>query len=1062
VTHGADPAARADSDAGGACLLIAVADLGRIALTSAGTADEVIEAALDSLCDTLHVDAAVIAEVDLERQVLVHRAARGLQPSDVPDETPLNRSFGARALIADDSFATSNLADVLEPDAPYRRFGAVAAVSSIVRGHDAPFGVLNVLSRTPRVFTQEEIVFVRSTANVIAAGVERDRLGETLRRQNRLLENVIEHAPDIVIRFDRDLRHLLLSAAVEEATGMPASAFLGKTNRELGMDEELCLLWERELLPAFETAQPRAFEFSFPAVDGERLFESRVVPELGEDGTVETLLVISRDMTTADHARRALEASELRYRELFEHADDMIMLFDLDRRFVNVNPAVVKSLGYEASELIGSDIGLILDTAELGAIEGRFEARRAGASESTRYETVLRTKVGRTVPVEANTRGVVRDGETVGVLGVCRDLTDRKRYVGELAANEELFRTAFEDAPIGIALVGTDLRYTRVNRALADMLGYSDEELCRLTVHDVAHPDEVEQSLKYLRMMLDGEIESFSREKRLLHRDGSTVWAQISGAPVRGPGGEVRFFVSQTQNITAAKAVAQELRESQALHRLVVENARDLIAVIGLDGCIRLVSASVEPSLGWMRDELIGRPFAEFLHPDEIPAVQESIVATLERNESNPMRVRVLHRDGSWRILEAAGAAAYEAGRPDFLVVTAKDVTEREELEAQLRQSQKLEAIGKLAGGVAHDFNNLLTAINGYSDVALAALEDTDSRARHAVEEIRRAGERAAELTQQLLAFGRRQTLRPKVVSVNEIVEDCAGLLHRVLGEDVALRTKLDSTVANVLADPGQLGQVLMNLAVNARDAMPGGGELRIETANDGPFVRVDVVDDGEGMDAETRAKAFDPFFTTKELGSGTGLGLATVLGIVQQSGGRVDVVSEPGEGTTFSVFLPATEEQVTEPAPLSADEPAALTGRILVVEDDHAVRALVVETLEDAGFEVIEAPLPSAALELVDGEDLDLLLTDIVMPEMNGRELARRILELRPGLRVLYTSGYAADVVSERRALDEGDAFIQKPYPTAALIEAVRELLAGQPRPKSELSSAKNSASPA
>jgi PAS domain S-box-containing protein len=614
-----------------------------------------------------------------------------------------------------------------------------------------------------------------------------------------------------------------------------------------------------------------------------------------------------------------------------------------------------------------------------------------------------------------------------------------------------------------MALVGTDLRYTRVNRALSEMLGYGEEELCGLSVHDIAPADEVEKSLEHLRQMLGGESESFSREKRLLHRDGSIVWAQLSGAPVRGPGREVRFFVNQIQNITGAKAVAQELRESQALHRLVVENARDLIAVIGLDGRIRLVSASVEPSLGWRREELIGRPFAEFLHPDEIRAVQASIVATLERNESNPMRVRILHRDGSWRVFETAGAAAYDdAGRPDFLVVTGKDVTEREELEAQLRQAQKLEAIGKLAGGVAHDFNNLLTAINGYSDVALGVLEDTDSRARHAVEEIRRAGERAAELTQQLLAFGRRQTLRPKVVSVNEIVEDCAGLLHRVLGEDIVLRTRLEPAVANVLADPGQLSQVLMNLAVNARDAMPAGGELRIETANEGPFVRVDVVDDGDGMDAETRARAFDPFFTTKELGSGTGLGLATVLGIVQQSGGRIEAISEPGEGATFSVFLPATEERATSsPAPRDT-EPVEVTGRILVVEDDHIVRGLVAETLEDAGFEVVEAALPSVALELVENGELDLLLTDIVMPEMNGRELARRILELRPGLRVLYTSGYAADVVSERGALDEGDAFIQKPYPTSALVEAVRELLAGQPRPKSELSSAKKSASPA
>jgi CheY-like chemotaxis protein len=365
---------------------------------------------------------------------------------------------------------------------------------------------------------------------------------------------------------------------------------------------------------------------------------------------------------------------------------------------------------------------------------------------------------------------------------------------------------------------------------------------------------------------------------------------------------------------------------------------------------------------------------------------------------------------------------------------------------------------------VAHDFNNLLTAINGYSDVALSTLGDGDNpRVRGAVEQIRRAGERAAGLTQQLLAFSRRQTLRPEVVDINAIVGEYVSLLARVLGEQVVLETTFGDDLPAVKADPVQLGQVIMNLAVNARDAMPDGGTLHIETATDeSGAVSVIVSDSGEGIDPETRARIFEPFFTTKEPGSGTGLGLATVLGIVEQSGGTIDVSSEPGEGARFIVRLPATNEPTEPPAEDVPPAPPPGAETIMLVEDEDVVRELVATILEEEGYVVVSAASPRQALRLLEVVRPDLLLTDVVMPEMNGMELARRVLEQQPGIAVLYTSGYAADVVTDRNVLGPADAFIQKPYPAAALTDMVRRLLESHSRPNSELSSVKKTASAA
>ena len=380
----------------------------------------------------------------------------------------------------------------------------------------------------------------------------------------------------------------------------------------------------------------------------------------------------------------------------------------------------------------------------------------------------------------------------------------------------------------------------------------------------------------------------------------------------------------------------------------------------------------------------------------------------------------------------------------------------------QLRQAQKMEAIGNLAGGIAHDFNNLLTVITGYSELVLKKMADSDPQ-RRKLEEIKKAGDRAAALTQQLLAFSRRQILQPKVVDVNAIISGMASMLQRLVGEDVHVNIALAPEIGSVKADPGQLEQVIMNLVVNARDAMPNGGKVTIETVNidripvfsakpeaatKRPYVMLAVSDTGTGMDEATRARIFEPYFTTKSAGKGTGLGLSTVYGIVKQSDGEILVYSEPGHGATFKVYLPRVDHVATEPAAVaSAESLPSGTETILLVEDEPGVRAFAGEALRMQGYTILEARhgIEAQLLSAQHPASIHLLLTDVVMPQMNGREVAERLLPQRPGLKVLYMSGYAEQAVINRGIMESGFAFLPKPFTQHALLSKVREVLDGK-----------------
>jgi PAS domain S-box-containing protein len=451
--------------------------------------------------------------------------------------------------------------------------------------------------------------------------------------------------------------------------------------------------------------------------------------------------------------------------------------------------------------------------------------------------------------------------------------------------------------------------------------------------------------------------------------------------------------------------------------------------------------------------------FVSFFHSDEQPAVQRALADVLATGRDYDIEARVPRPDGTVLWIESKGSVERDPeGRIWRVTGACVDVTERRQLEAQLRHSQRIESIGQLAGGVAHDFNNLLTVISGNTE--LLAAQHTGAEGRALIGEVLHAADRASALTRQLLAFSRQQVLSPKVVSLNAVIEGTESMLRRLLGEDVLLTMVLDAAVSPVLVDPGTMDQVLMNLAVNARDAMPRGGRLTVETAmaelgedyaathpevTPGRYVRLSVTDTGSGMPAEVASRIFEPFFTTKAAGKGTGLGLAVVHGIVKQSGGHVQVYSERNVGTSFKIYLPPATAPVVRPAarPAAAAEPRG-TGTVLVVEDEDAVRRLATRILATGGYTVVHAGSGEEALEMMNGADasVDLLLTDVVMPLMSGRELADMLRLRFPRLKILFSSGYTDDAVVRHGILESEVAFLQKPYTPSSLLERVRQVL--------------------
>jgi two-component system cell cycle sensor histidine kinase/response regulator CckA len=640
------------------------------------------------------------------------------------------------------------------------------------------------------------------------------------------------------------------------------------------------------------------------------------------------------------------------------------------------------------------------------------------------------------------------EGPQAGVVLAIDDTTDRtaaEQYCAHLSS-------VVHSSGDSIVSWGLDGNVTTWNLGATRLYGYSAEEMIgqpigRLMPED--QPDEFDELLTNIRA--GAHLERVQTVRR--RKDGSRVHVSLSLSPMRDATGNIIGASGVGRDVTARVAAEEQLRQTLERLQAVVSNMPIVLWTIDRDGIVTLSEGTLLEKLGLKPGQLVGVSALEMFKDNE---------EVLE-----PMR-RAVAGEPQHFTLPYAGVTVEtwyvpirdSDGRVEGTIGMGLDITERVELEAQFRQAQKMEAVGRLAGGIAHDFNNLLTAILGYAELALEQLP-ADSGLAADIDQIRRAGLSASSLTRQLLAFSRRQMLKPEVICINDVVMRTETLLRRIIGEDIELSTRLDADLAHVSADPAQIEHVIVNLAVNARDAMADGGRLTVETGNvdlDGAFVSAHmgaqtgrhvmmrVSDTGIGMDESIKTHIFEPFFTTKEKTKGTGLGLATVYGVVKQSGGFIWVESAPGQGATFTMYFPVVEGPLTEHTDVRGSKLTQEAGNetILLVEDQDDVRRVAAAILRHGGYNVIEAAHPHVALAIVRdaGTRFDMLLTDVVMPDMSGRELARVVADLRTDLKVLYTSGYAEDAIVEHGVIEPGLAFVPKPFTPKALLRAVRAVL--------------------
>lgn len=652
-----------------------------------------------------------------------------------------------------------------------------------------------------------------------------------------------------------------------------------------------------------------------------------------------------------------------------------------------------------------------------------------------------------------------------GTSAKTRGLSNRIAETGEaekaLRASELTYRRLFETAKDGILILdaGTG-RIIEVNPYLIELLGYSHGELVGKRLWEIGPFRDAGASQAAFEEL---QIREYIRyeDLPLKARDGQQVEVEFVSNVYTA--GEHQVIQCNIREISQRKRAEEALRESEERYRDLFENATDIIYTHDLAGNFTSLNRMGERISGYSREEALQMNITQIVAPEYLDLVRRMIAGEASWAGATTYELAIVTRERQRVMLEVNPRLVWQKGKLAGVQGIARDITERKRLEDELRQAQKMEAIGTLAGGLAHDFNNILTAIMGHADMMLAELRQGSEITPSGVQEIKKAGEHAAALTQQLLAFSRKQMLQPVVLDLNAVVAENMKMLRRLMGEHIEPVLVLDPELRCVKADPGQIGQVIMNLVVNARDAMAEGGTLTIETANadlneddvrqhasvcPGQFVMLAISDTGSGMDAETQTHMFEPFFTTKGREKGTGLGLSTVYGIIKQSGGDIRVTSKLGQGTAFKIYFPCVEKPAEEVAAgTRLTEFTASPGgseTILVVEDEDIVRTLVCQILKSKGYRVLEAANGKEALLVCEEHagPIHLLVTDVVMPEMNGRELAVTLVATRPATKVLYMSGYAEDAVVSDGILKPGLAFLQKPFNPEALAWKVWELL--------------------
>ena len=765
------------------------------------------------------------------------------------------------------------------------------------------------------------------------------------------------------------------------------------------------------------------------------------------------LVSVVRDMSERKMAEKKLRQLS----HAVEQSPVSVVITDIHGNIEYVNRKFTEVTGYSAAEVEGRN-PRILKSGELTSYAYKELWKSIAAGRTWTGEFHNRKKNGELFWESASISPILDDtGRPTHFVAVKEDITESRQKTIALTRLAGIVEHS-EDAIIGEDFDGN---ITSWNKGAERIFGYSASEMVgSLFMRLVPDGQHNEERLHLMQVMRCEQVEH--SERILLAKAGRPLTVAVTVSPIKDTSGNLVGTSKVMRDITRQKLAEESLRASEERFRLVTENASDLITVINSHGIIRFQSPSVEHVLGYKPEEWLNRDGLELVHPEDIAKAAGALQRIVANPDEPPFLVefRFLHKDGTWRIMQAIGKKIPSQAKESLIVINSRDITENRKLEEQLRQSQKMEAIGQLAGGVAHDFNNILAVIIMQAGM-LRAGQNLASNEMDYAGEIEKAAQRAANLTRQLLLFSRRQTLQPSDLNLNDAVANLTKMLQRLLGEDIELQLKYASHPLLVHADTGMIDQILMNLAINSRDAMPKGGQLVIETAaveidgqtvtqiaqaRPGSYVCLSVSDTGCGIPPEILPHIFEPFFTTKDVGKGTGLGLATVFGIVQQHQGWINVYSEAGLGTTFRIYLPrrpvANGERKTV-ATLATKRGGDET--ILLVEDDDALRPSVHRALSSLGYRVIDATSGVEALDMWRQyhAPIHLLLTDLVMPDgMNGKELVEKLQQLNPKLKVIYTSGYSVEVAGRNLTLDEGVNFLAKPYEAHKLAETVRNCL--------------------
>jgi len=913
-------------------------------------------------------------------------------------------------------------------------------------------------------------VFAVSTITVLAAlvawtasqiqkaDVERRGSDAALRASEERFRAFMDHTPaqvwiddeDGVNRFANPALARELRRPVEEIIGRPLKELMPGTNLPEYLDSDRRVI---------ESGKPFQAIVSAPRHDGEvgRFLIHKFPLRPSADGRRQ-VGGVAIDVTERERAVEALRASEERLRLLIEGVKDYaIYTIDTTGTIETWNTGAARLYSYTAAEIIGQHRTRLFTAEDVASGLPRHELELAASSGKASEEGWRVRKDGSRFWANGTMNALYDEaGGVRGFVKVVRDLTERKRAEAELRASEERFRSLV--TAISQIVWTTDATGDNhvTTPTWAEYTGLPEEEVRGWGWVKAVHPDDRERAAARWRHSLETR-EQFETDYRILRADGEWRHFIVRGVPLLDGDGAVWEWVGVCEDDTVRRQAEEGMRLRDRAIQAVSQGILITDSTL-TDNPIIYASRGFEGITGYTNDGVLGRNCRFLQGQDTDPATVRVMHEAILAGRECAVEVLNYKQDGTpfWNALFMTPVRDDQGKLIHFVGVQA-DVTERRGLERALQQSQKMEAVGRLAGGVAHDFNNLLTIICGYSDLLLMEMPPTNPQ-RGLVVEIRQAGERAAGLTRQLLAFSRKEVIQPVVLDLNDVVAQTEKMLRRLLGEDIAIAAVLSPTLPRVKADPGQVDQVVMNLCVNARDAMPTGGRLTIETIEvvleeeqsaypdltPGRYAQLSVTDTGHGMTETVKAQIFEPFFTTKEPGKGTGLGLATVFGIVKQSNGRISVYSEVGVGTTFKILFPAVDGAPPRAPDNRPGHPLRGTETILLVEDEEGVRKIARVSLETQGYKVLEAVGGTDAIRKAEQHPgpIELVLTDVVMPEMSGRQLADTLRVRYPGVKVLFMSGYTDDAVIRHGIIEQTGNFLQKPFAPLGLAKKVRAVL--------------------